>query len=201
MNNLSSMFRFITVLALLAACDSGDTKTTSDASTIDASGDASTRNDASAEDASLPDDSGTGDAGKIPDGPIYVSADIDGTKHEAVAGFEAVPTGDKLQFTGWVGGAPGTDTWQLQVPNEEGTVACTGANGDPLVQFTDVDGSPFTIYDTQRDTSKCSVTTTQAAAAKGDYIEGTFTATVAKLSDSAMTKKITNGVFRVRRAN
>jgi hypothetical protein len=143
---------------------------------------------------------GDGSAGIASDAPRawdganrgdFVSGDVDGVtirgELEPEAGTNGLADGQI-----WVNAATTSSTrgWTIYLTNSVGTTACPPG----WIMLTEV-GFRRTDYPG----GTCSVTVTRAAAALGDVLEGTFTATLA--TTAGQTVSVTNGVFHVTRTH
>jgi hypothetical protein len=126
----------------------------------------------------------------------FITADVDGVSLRAVfepaAGTSGVDSGEIWMVAGE---SSMLDGWKVYVPNSVGTTTCPAS----WIGLFDVD-NPVVCSDGPG--ASCSVTVTSIAAALGDVVEGTFTATLSPFGADPSTARmavVTNGAFHVTR--
>ena len=149
-------------------------------------------------------DASTGPDGRITaDGPpafdgsqvgSFITGDVDGVTVRVEAGFMAGTSGLGAGQIFVNGGPASGAAWNVWVTNGVGTSACP----PDWIAVYDPPGGGGTLRSDAG--GACTVTVTKAAAAVGDIIEGTFTATLKTMPPSEpRTAAVTNGAFHVTR--
>lgn len=82
-------------------------------------------------------------------------------------------------------------------PAEPGTYACDDSTSGSEVTFSFTQGGLPVFYNAAANDGACSITVSAGAAAVGDVLEGTFTATLVGATDAEHA--VTNGSFAVER--
>jgi len=126
----------------------------------------------------------------------FITADVDGVTLRAAfkPGAWTAP-GDAEDLWVVAGKTSMLDGWNIYVPNSVGTSDCP-----PTWLALFEINSP--IICSEGPGAGCSVTVTKPAAAVGDVVEGTFTATLSPYGADASTARVavvTNGAFHVTR--
>jgi hypothetical protein len=135
-----------------------------------------------------------GDGGSAGSGDAFVTGDVDGVT------IRGEMNADAYWWSGIFAGNLGIDasdgawTWSFVIANST-TVPNACASGYVVLQAK---AAPVKDFLGTGESGACNVQVTRAASNVGNYLEGTFTATL-KVVAGAETKTVTNGRFRVPR--